>query len=502
MTTFQRRKLWSYTNLHSGMADVCFPKTEHELAKVFADARAQKRNVTLRAGGHSFDRQSLGNDIVVSMEHFKGIGDVVDGCVTVRSGDTWGDILRALQRQGFAPYVTVTTEHATAGGTLSGDCLSRFSTAWGKEGERIRSFRIVTPIGALDCTPPDPDAHPSDWTRPERVFVAAIGGLGYLGAVTDITYEVLRVQPVKDRIRVHTTARKCTCQELAQELIRAARNARPPAVDDPDKDDAVYAALTPEACGTREGLLLTSRFHDSDDGRPMLLFRPRFLLRIPLEWLLRWVWFNRLFWRGVIRWGFRRRQRYVDDLDGYTFFMDGNVRAKKAAKRFGSRLKVIQQTFIVPLDTTSDDGWAKGEADLVRWLGYARDVMQAKDLTPTLHDVLFLPKDMPFPLSATADTAGFAVSYAFETNRRRVLDTAAEVFEELSDGLWTDFGGRVYLVKNVNASPQTLSEMYGTRAEEFFAVKAEVDPDGILCNEFLETTFPEHLAGPVLTPTP
>jgi decaprenylphospho-beta-D-ribofuranose 2-oxidase len=499
-------RLWSYTNLHCAEPDsLRHPTTEGDLKAIFAEAAAAnpKRKVTLRAGGHSFDEQSLGNDIVVCMKKFKHIGAVANDCVSVRSGDTWGDILRSLQQQGFAPYVTVTTEHATAGGTLSGDCLSRFSTAWGKEGERIRSFRIITPTGPIDCTRPDMD---NELTLGERVYLAAIGGLGYLGAVTDITYDVLPVKPVDGRIRVHTTAHKCTtCQQLAHELIEAAKGAQavPPDAHDPDKDDAVYTALTPEGCGTDEGLVLRSHFHHGGPGKRMLLFRPKFLLRIPLEWLLRWVWFNRLFWRLVMRWGFQRHHAYVDDLDGYTFFMDGNVRAKDiAAKLLRRRLKMIQQTFVVPIDTTSDAGWAKGEHDLVGWLEYARDVLEPKGLTPTLHDVLFLPKDLPFRLSATADTAGFAVSYAFETNRESVLEAAKEAFVELSDGLWKDFGGRVYLVKNVHAKPQTLKAMYAEHAEEFFAVKAEVDPDGILCNEFLEERFPELLARPIAATAP
>ena len=48
-----------------------------------------------------------------------------------------------LKPRGLVPAVMVTTENATAGGTLSGDCLSRFSPAWGKEGEWIDSFKLA-----------------------------------------------------------------------------------------------------------------------------------------------------------------------------------------------------------------------------------------------------------------------------------------------------------------------------------------------------------------------
>ena len=116
--------------------------------------------MTFRAGEHSFDSQSLNEDIVVSMNRFDRVGDVHQGQdggprVTVGSGATWGAIIRKLKPLGFLPAVTVTTEHASAGGTMSGDCLSRFSCAHGKEGRHIKSFELMTPEGTvLTCTPP------------------------------------------------------------------------------------------------------------------------------------------------------------------------------------------------------------------------------------------------------------------------------------------------------------------------------------------------------------
>jgi FAD/FMN-containing dehydrogenase len=175
--------------------------------------------------------------------------------------------------------------------------------------------------------------------------------------------------------------------------------------------------------------------------------------------------------------------------------MDGNVRAKHVARKlFGARLKTIQQTFIVPMDTQAPYGWERGAKDLIRWLEHAYTVLSAKKLTPTLHDVLFLPRDLPFRLSATSDTEGFAVSYAFETSNPKTLERAREAFTELADDLWTRFGGRVYLVKNVCASQATLIEMYGANAVSFVEVKREVDPDGILRNAFLEEHFGRLIA--------
>src|SRR4029453_4623843 len=127
---------------------------------------------TFRAGGHSFDGQALGDDLVVSLVRLDQIEVFAnEQRMRVGPGATWGAILAELEPLGIVPAVTVTTEHATAGGTLSGDCLSRFSPAYGKEGKWIESLDLLTTEGELlHCTPPREDASPSTWTREERAF--------------------------------------------------------------------------------------------------------------------------------------------------------------------------------------------------------------------------------------------------------------------------------------------------------------------------------------------
>jgi decaprenylphospho-beta-D-ribofuranose 2-oxidase len=210
----------------------------------------------------------------------------------------------------------------------------------------------------------------------------------------------------------------------------------------------------------------------------MLLNRPNLWVRVLVEWLIRSECLNGLLWRYAFRYGYRNWSRYLDDLDGFTFFMDGNVHAKRVARRFGVTLKTIQQSFVVPADRS-----------LVAWLEYGQALLQERRLQPTLLDVIYLPQDLPFPLSATADGPGFAVSYGFETNRAAKLEKVADAFRTMSDHLLKEFGGKVYLVKNVRASERTLADMYGANASSFFALKDELDPHWVLCNTWLEETF-------------
>ena len=93
------------------------------------------------------------------------------------------------------------------------------------------------------------------------------------------------------------------------------------------------------------------------------------------------------------------------------------------------------------------------------------------------------------------------MSYAFETSDRDELERIKTAFSEMAEVLGERFGGRVYLVKNVCAEQGTLAAMYGDNAVAFFRLKRELDPDGMLRNEFLERTFGDLLAADDAVPT-
>jgi decaprenylphospho-beta-D-ribofuranose 2-oxidase len=499
----REEELDCYSGLYSTRARVLEPADLEQLRRIFAYARESGHRLTLRAGGHSFDAQALGDDLVVSMMRFDAIEVFAsEKRMRVGPGATWGAILAKLQPLGLVPGVTVTTANATAGGTLSGDCLSRFSPAYGKEGNWIESFDLLTvEEERLVCAAPREGVPPSEWTREERAYCGVIGGLGYLGAVIAITYRVLSVGEADGRIGVRTIVQKYrTFGGLAADLVPTARQTYLEDSDprDPDKLDAISAALDTRADGRQSALLFTSAFTATRHRRLMALYRPRIAMRLLVEWLMRVRALSGPLWRFCFRFLYRDGEEYVDDLEGFTFFMDGNVRAKGVAKRFGVSLHMVQQTFVVPSEPGAAGGLDGAQDNLVKWLDYAHRFLLERELTPTIHDVLFLPQDSPCPflLSASADSAGFAVSYAFETSDEGDIERVKVAFSELADALWEKFGGRVYLVKNVCAEQATLAKMYGDNAIEFFRLKRELDPGGILRNDFLERTYGDLLKHP------
>lgn len=493
--------LGCFSELYSSRADVYAPRDEAELRAVVDWAVRCRRRVTFRAGGNSLDAQALGDDVVISLVRLDSFEiDVGERRLTVGPGARWGDILARLERHGLVPAVTVTTAAATAGGTLSGDCLSRFSPAYGKEGKWILHFDLLTLDGRkLRCVPPRPGVAWADLTLEERAFCGVIGGLGYLGAVVSITYRVQYAGHTDGRIGVRSTVKKFrTYERLARDLVPIAKKTDLEASDplDATKLDGIYSAVHISDAGEASAILVTSTYTTTRDRARMPLHQPRLAVRPVAEWLMRSPWLaEKVLWPLFFRFAYREGQEFVDDLADYTFFMDGNVRAKDLAASFGVTLKTVQQTFVVPSDPGAAGGWDKAKDDLVEWLEHAHARLLAEGVRPTLQDVLYLPADPRFLLSATAGLAGFAVTYAFETSDDARIARIRAVLTELSDTLWDKFGGRVYLVKNVAVRKDTLARMYGDNAVELFRLKRELDPGGVLRNEFLERTFGGLLAG-------
>ena len=150
----KQERVGCYTGLYEADASVVRPKNVEELREVFRFARESPREVqvTIRGGGHSFDAQPIGNDLVVSTERLNSI-ELLDGDrVRVGPGATWGEIFAATQRHGLVPAGTVTTENATAGR----DALGRLPLALldglrqgGQDGRELRvahSPRRASPL--------------------------------------------------------------------------------------------------------------------------------------------------------------------------------------------------------------------------------------------------------------------------------------------------------------------------------------------------------------------
>jgi decaprenylphospho-beta-D-ribofuranose 2-oxidase len=467
---------------------VYHPGTVDELRAVLRAAAGQRKRITFRGGGHAFDTQSLNDEVVISLAQLASIEiDVERATVVAGPGATWGQIVAAAARHGMVPYVTVTTKHTTAAGTASSDCVSRFSPSCGKEGWHILSLRLLTVAGdELHCSR----------ERNTEVFFAAVGGLGYLGAIVAVEYRLLRLGYVP---AVESRATPCgSFAELVQALVprvhaahdRRRRNGAPASGD---TVEAIYAV-----CFHQRALLFESRYVDTARRKPLaILHQPERLLRRLVDLVLRVGVVNTVVWWFIFNVMFRREHTYIDGLEDYTFFMDGNVHAKELGMRLGFRMRLLQQTFIVPAaahdhEPASDARLHETTTAVTGFLEQTAAVLAERRLVPTLLDIMFVPKDEGFLLSSSNHLSGYAITFAFDTSNTATLARAREFL------IWATrrcraIGGRVSLVKNVCGDADDIAAMYGDNIDRFLDVKRRLDPAGLIRNEFFDRVFPGRM---------
>lgn len=502
----------SYGEVERCHAQIHTPETVHELRSLVKRLAKEGRKITFRAGGCSLDGQSLNEDVVVFVDELDSIS--VDDhperpTVTVGPGATWGDMVRALEPRGLVPYITVTASRATAGGTASVDGVSRFTSSLGKESTFIEKLTLLTVDGTLRELRRDST---DDFER--ALFRGAIGGFGYLGAIVSLTYAVLRPKAEGDpraRLRVRTRVRK---SESFDTFADPGKGVSPPLPGPPASQKRKgacrtiargfhgrFSALVGEnkerALGTfpknpvafygvvcpgdrPKGLAFESTYVRTEETNPMLQHRPDHTFRPLAEWVARWGPTSELFWWGTFLM-FQEGVDYIDELFGYTFFMDGNARTHALERRLGLRTYTLQQTYVIPF----------AEDSLETFLERVLAFFEERGLVPILFDVLFVPSDDVL-LSASRGLDGFAVTVAFETMKDSELPPRMAALRDLSK-ICLSVGGRVHVGKTVCADVDVLRAMYGDALEAFRLLKDVVDPNRVLRNEFLERVFPELL---------
>ncbi len=490
----QTQTLWSFGGTRQ-VTEVCIPRDSDELRRVLQQASSAGRKLSFRSGGRSFDTQSLNDVQVISLEKLKGIKvDVEAATVTVGACDAWGEILRETTAQGLVPHAMATSSQATAGGTLSADCLSRFSPTHGKEGHHVLWFDFMKLDGELiRCSREDN----------RDVFRAVIAGLGYLGVILKICYALLRLPYKAPDIAVATHFEPFVgIEQLAKKLVEQVQplhERRGAIASEPELSGAVSAALYMNA--RREGLIMTSKYVQSTpaqrEGKGTVLHQPYSFGHLVLQVLALfelpriigfWYTFNIAFKQP-------QQRDCVDELKGYTFFQDGNDTIKRWGRAIGLPMGTRQQTFLVPWEPTDPDGSGKR---LRNFLDDVDALLDARGILPTLIDVLFLPDDTQdgFLLSSSHGMAGFAVSIAFEKIVSARFAEEERALRDLAQLCYEKYCGRVHLVKHVYAADELLAKMY-PELQTFLRHKQTLDAQCLLQNEFLQRVFPVAVTRPV-----
>lgn len=501
-------KLWSFDELNQSVALVYRPEDEDQLAKLLQAIPKNSRRVTVRGGGQSLDTQSLNDDIVIILDSpkFRCFGKVEHSAeegysMTAGAAARWEDILEYLAPLGLMPPVLCTSGDATIGGTLSANSVSRCSSIYGKEGDQIRSFRMVLSSGEVrEFYRPSATSKPDDDAR----FRAIVGGYGYLGVVTRVTFELIAVRsrPLEylQKVNVLTRSTRYGPNVDWDKLLRLLRDkthfARENFLRDP-------AAAKGAARTTQEVLAATpvwpalsiAAFFDGA-GMSASLLEQRFVEDRPLKptpngaynkdsTVAAFAEMVATYWptaaETAVAIGFAQGE-YVDELFGWAFFLGYSLKnAKRLAHHNGRRLHYGQQSFALPAG--SDD--QLDTRPTRRFLELIEARFHAADLRPICIDFLYLHAD-PYLLSAGRNLPNFLITVAYaEIDRTELPKAICEILKSLASDCRM-LGGRVHLTKNVVCERADLHAMHGDAAAEFKKLKDELDGKNLLRNEFFE----------------
>lgn len=450
----------TYDGFSESCSEVVYPRAPAEVAEALRRAAETGRRVVVRGAGLSLDRHSASDELTICTARLDRIAVEPDGeTVTAQSGATWGAVLDATAPHGLVPYAMPTAPHITVGGSLATNALSRMSCSQGQEGASVERFEVALMDGTLRrCSR----------AENRELFFGVIAGLGQLGVITSVTYRLLRRGPAEGgalQVYTHLVKERGTA-DIERKLS-----------PDPDRPEiSAYVAFALDGDGLKQ-IRCRSHYVTGRPVKPVPLYKGVTRFRKLVELGLQFVpAMAKLFWNIAYRFVLKQSMHCVSELRGYTFFMAPNVWAHRWLARRGRAMKVLEQTYVVPA------GALQGFLDtLVAGC-------HTEGLDPALCDVVWLPADDDFLLSSSR-SGGFAVNIAFTgLERAGRAEQVKRLFARWTEDCAT-MGGQVHLTKNVIGDPATLRAMYGSRLEAFLALKARVDPRGLLGSDFLDRVF-------------
>lgn len=460
---------YSYGNTFKSTAELFFPTSVVELKKIIAFCKDNNRKITLAGSFNSFDRQNSGNDIVISFREFNKIRYNKEAhSLTVGAGAEWGKILAKAYEHKCILFTCITGTKPSAGGTLSVHAHSMWAPGVGKDGTYCLSFDIVTPNGALlTCS------------RQENseLFYGAISGFGMLGFIVQITYQVFYVG-AHFELDISTQ----TYHDVNQ--IETRLDLRKPAAFKQLEDIKSQSTLFYHEAGQAKFCVFNRQYKRVDKKREGSKFR--FYNAVVANGFIRLL--PNLANNVLIKDSYRPTEKkwLLQGLNSYkegTFWADPDYYWTKYMSRLlrplGYKTHLYQMTHFIPFGADKVSTFTKKVYEL----------LDKYKLKYCMFDVMYIPKDEPFVLSASRHTDGFYVNTTFMDYVKK--ETLMQFYDELNI-LCHAMKGKIYLAKNCFIKPALLEEMHRTEIEEFVVLKAKYDPDNLLVSNFFKAYFPSY----------
>jgi FAD/FMN-containing dehydrogenase len=179
---------WSHDRRHR--ATWAEPETEDEVAEIIRHATS----VRVVGAGHSFNDALATTGITISLDRLSGIVsiDKVSKQATVWGGTRLRDLTRLLLAEGLALRALASHDAQSIAGVLATD-------VHGTGREPAHTSDLVTSLRLVDGTGEFHDIGPED-----ELFRAAVGGIGAVGVITQLTLQCVDAFDIRKSTVVET----------------------------------------------------------------------------------------------------------------------------------------------------------------------------------------------------------------------------------------------------------------------------------------------------------
>ncbi len=164
------------------------PSSEAEIVEVIKSGRG----IRVMGAGHSFNAGVVEEETLVSLDRYAGVisKDLAKKQVTVRGGTRVRDLTRLLLAEGLAFEALPSHDAQSIAGVLSTD-VHGTGRDWGFVSDSVVALTVIDGRGeVLRLTPTD------------ELFKAAIGGIGAVGVITEVTVQAVARFNVEQKVEL------------------------------------------------------------------------------------------------------------------------------------------------------------------------------------------------------------------------------------------------------------------------------------------------------------
>lgn len=467
----ETKTYYSYGNVYESTAEVFYPKNLTELRELLLFCKENKRKITLAGSFNSFDRQNSGNDVVISFREFNSIKyNSSNHTITVGAGASWGAIFDVVYENKCALFTCVTGLKPTAGGTLSVNTNSVWTPGNGKEGDHCLEVEVMTTEGqVLTCSR----------TEHRDLFYGVIGGVGFLGFIINITYQVFYVG---SHYEIETSVVDYDNIDEIEKKIALRKSKEFKSLEDLKSQSSLFYLddKQPKFCVYNRRYKRVKKYKKSSKLAVALATIASGVIRF----------YPSLASKAVKKDTHKKpsKRLLIKNLTAPkygTFWAQPDYNWSRNFSSFFQKLgyepKLYQNSYFIP----------EGDEKVTLFTKKIYDLIEEKGLEFFMFDIMYISKDESFTLSPTKKVGGFYVNTTFmeKTDLKDLMD-AYKVLNELA----FDLGGKINLAKNCFIEPQLLEQMYQEELEEFAALKAKYDPSYLITSNFFETYFPSFFS--------